>query len=198
GNAEPVHRFQAQCLQDQHIQCSLNYVRIRAVHRSNHSINNLSLWLSRADSHIYSTTVCSILVKSHCRKLNGAAAFSSDHFEDDRPRSSKPAWSGCVYKYERHTIRVAKVHLLSYTRTRSSNCPTARLLSINAFRWSMAPARSQCEKAIRPNGPLRNASRGAGLPFKPKKNPGCGLMKAWPKRFSTIPAMSRFASKPEA
>src|SRR6185437_16520679 len=38
GNAETVHRFQAQYLEDEHIECPLNYVRIGAVHRSNHRI----------------------------------------------------------------------------------------------------------------------------------------------------------------
>ena len=39
-------------------------------------------------------------------------------------------------------------------------------------------------------------TRGAGAPLLPKKKPGWGLIKACPKRFRTMPAISRFASKP--
>src|ERR1051325_3145937 len=61
----------------------------------------------------------------------------------------------------------------------------------------MAPARSVFAKVILPKGASRKISRDAGLPFRPKKNPGCGLRYACPQRFNIIPAMSFFASKPE-
>jgi hypothetical protein len=60
----------------------------------------------------------------------------------------------------------------------------------------MTPDKSVFAKAIRPKSAFRKISRAEGLPSAGKKKPGCGFTNACPQRLTTMPAISRRASKP--